>query len=216
MLTKISYGLYVVSVSSEHDNACISNTLAQVTDTPTLLTLALNKKNYTTEILTKTGNFTASILSEAASFDLFKRFGFQSGRTVDKFAGFSAVKRTKNGTFAITEGTTGYISGKVREIFDAGTHSIFLADVVDMDMLSEVGPATYAYYHAHIKPKPKAVGQTAAGKTVWRCTICGYEYVGDELPPAFFCPVCKHSAASFEKVEAKADDKPDKVEFKGS
>ena len=106
MLTKISYGLYVVTVSGDYDNACISNTLSQVADSPVLLSLALNKKNYTTEILEKTGCFTASVLSEAAPFDLFKRFGFQSGRTVDKFAGFSAVKRTKNGTFAITEGTT--------------------------------------------------------------------------------------------------------------
>ena len=217
MLTKISYGLYVLSVSGEHDNACITNTLTQITDNPVLLTVAVNKKNYTNEILTKTGNFTASILSEAASFDLFKRFGFQSGRTVDKFAGFSAVKRTKNGTFAITEGTTGYISGKVRQIIDAETHSIFIADVVDMEQLSEVGPATYAYYHAHIKPKPQAVGKTQAGKTIWRCTICGFEYVGDELPPAYFCPICKHSAASFVKVEATAaDEKPSKVEFKGS
>ena len=217
MLTKISYGLYVLSVSGEHDNACITNTLTQVSNDPVLLTVAVSKMNYTNEILTKTGNFTASIISEAASFDLFKRFGFRSGRTVDKFAGFSAVKRTKNGTFAITEGTTGYISGKVRQIIDAGTHSIFLADVVDMDQLSEVGPATYAYYHAHIKPKPQAVGQTQAGKTIWRCTICGYEYVGDELPPAYFCPICKHSAASFVKVEATAaDEKPSKVEFKGS
>ncbi len=217
MLTKISYGLYVLSVSGEHDNACITNTLTQVTDDPVLVTIAVNKRNYTNEILTKTGNFTASVISEAASFDLFKRFGFQSGRTVDKFAGFSAVKRTKNGTFAITEGTVGYISGKVREIFDAGTHSIFLADVVETEKLSDVGPATYAYYHAHIKPKPKAVGATAAGKTIWRCTICGYEYVGDELPAGFFCPICKHSAASFEKVEVKADEgAPGKIEFKGS
>ena len=216
MLTKISYGLYVVSVSSDYDNACISNTLSQVADSPALLSLALNKKNYTTEILEKTGRFTASILSEAAPFDLFKRFGFQSGRTVDKFAGFSAVKRTKNGTFAITEGTTGYISGKVKQIVDAGTHSIFLADVVEMEQLSDVGPATYAYYHAHIKPKPKAVAKTQTGKTVWRCSICGYEFVGDELPAGFFCPICKHSAASFQKVEAKVEDKPDKVEFKGS
>ena len=216
MLTKISYGLYVVTVSGDYDNACISNTLSQVADSPVLLSLALNKKNYTTEILEKTGCFTASVLSEAAPFDLFKRFGFQSGRTVDKFAGFSAVKRTKNGTFAITEGTTGYISGKGKQIVDAGTHSIFLADVVEMEQLSDVGPATYAYYHAHIKPKTKAVAKTQTGKTVWRCSICGYEFVGDELPAGFFCPICKHSAASFQKVEAKVEDKPDKVEFKGS
>ena len=100
----------------------------------------------------------------------------------------------------ITEGTNAYISGKVIQSIDLGTHIMFIADVTDMEILTDDASATYAFYHSNIKPKPEAVGTTADGQTIWRCRICGYEYVGEELPDDFICPLCKHPASDFEKV----------------
>lgn len=199
----LSYGLFVLTANLEDkDNGCIINTVTQVTSDPNQITIAVNKANYTHDMIAETKKFTVSIISEAANFDLFKRFGFQSGRTADKFAGFSDVQRMTNGTLAVTEGTNAYISGWVTQQIDVGTHSIFLASVVDMDVLSNTPSATYAYYHSNIKPKPQPTAPRADGKTVWRCKICGYEYVGDELPADFICPICKHPASDFEKVVA--------------
>ncbi len=201
VLFNIQYGLFVLSAKDAgKDNACIINTVTQVTADPKRISIAVNKKNYTHDIVAATKKFTVSIISEAANFELFKHFGFQSGRTVDKFSDFDKVRRTANGTLAVTEGTNSFISGDVIQQIDAGTHSIFIADVVDMEKFNEVPSATYNYYQANIKPKPAPVGKTAEGKTIWRCTICNYEYVGDELPPDFICPICKHPASDFEKV----------------
>ena len=196
----IPYGLFVLaSNDGRKDNGCIINTLSQVTTDPNRVTLAVNKANYTHDILARTKNFTASIISEAADFSLFKHFGFRSGKDVDKFVDFPDVKRTKNGTLAVCKGTNAYISGQVKEIYDVGTHSIFLADVVDMGMISEIASATYSYYQSNIKPKPS--GDVPKGKTIWRCKICGYVYEGEELPADFICTLCKHGAADFEKVD---------------
>ena len=203
VVQKISYGLFVLTANKDgKDNGCIINTVTQVTAEPNQITIAVNKSNYTHDLIAETKKFTVSIISEAASFELFKRFGFQSGRTagVDKFFGFDKVTRTANGTLAITQGTNSYISANVKQQIDVGTHSVFLADVVDMEMINSVPSATYAYYHAHIKPKPQPVGTNANGETIWRCTVCGYEYEGDELPKDFMCPICKHPATDFEKV----------------
>ena len=197
----LSYGLFVLTANQDgKDNGCIINTAAQVTSEPNQITIAVNKLNLTHDMIAATKKFTASILSEGADFSLFKRFGFQSGRDADKFASFGGAKRVANGTLAVTEGTNGYISAAVTKEIDVGTHTIFLASVTDMDILSDVPSATYTYYQSHIKPKPEPVGKTAAGQTVWRCVICGYEYVGEELPEDFICPICKHPASDFEKV----------------
>ena len=194
----ISYGLFVLTAHEGKDNGCITNTVAQVTSEPNRITVAVNKANYTCGMIEKSGCFTASVISQSAGFDLFKRFGFQSGRDTDKFAGFDAVKRMANGTLAVTEGTNAWICADVERSVDLGSHMLFIANVTDMDVLSADPSATYTYYQEHIKPKP--VGQTAGGQTVWRCTICGYEFVGEELPDGFICPICKHPASDFEKV----------------
>ena len=195
----LSYGLFVLSArQGEKDNGCITNTVAQVTTEPNQITVAVNKLNLTHDMIAETKKFTASILSEQADFSLFKRFGFQSGRDVDKFLLFDGKKRVANDTFAVTQGTNGYISAYVTQQIDVGTHTIFLASVTDMDILSDVPSATYAYYQSHIKPKP--TGGAPKGKTIWRCKVCGYEYVGDELPADFICPICKHPASDFEKI----------------
>ncbi|MBQ8495658.1 MAG: flavin reductase [Clostridia bacterium] len=196
---KLSYGLFVLSANEDgKDNACIINTAIQVTSEPNRISIAVNKQNHTHDMIAKTGKFTVSILSEQAPFALFQRFGFQSGRDTDKFAGFTDWKRGYNGTAIITAGTNGFISAWVQETVDLGTHTLFIAAVTDMEVLSDAPSATYAYYHSNIKPKPEA---PKTNKTVWRCTVCGYEYEGEELPADFVCPLCKHPASDFEKIE---------------
>ncbi len=132
---------------------------------------------------------------------MFERFGMKSGRDVDKFDGFTASRRAANGTLYITRGTNAYISGKVCQSIDLGTHTMFIFDVEESEVLNNDPSVTYAYYQANIKPKPQAVGtDTATGQTIWRCTVCGYEYVGEELPDDFECPWCHHPASDFVKV----------------
>ena len=202
-LFNIQYGLFVITTcDAGKDNGCISNTVAQVAAQPNRISVALNKGNFTTELIQRSRKFTASILSEAADFELFKHFGFQSGRTVDKFDGFKDCRRVANSTLAIMRGTNAFISADVEQAIDLGTHMLFVGLVTEMEVLADVPSATYNYYQQHIKPKPQPVGQTSEGKTIWRCSVCGYEYVGEELPDDFTCPICKHPATDFVKVGA--------------
>ena len=196
---KLSYGLFILSVHcGMRDNACIINTGIQVASSPDRLCLAVNKADFTAEMLEYTDDLTLSVLSEAADFELFKRFGFRSGRDVEKFDGFDDCMRVENGTLAVTRGTNAYLSAHVVQKIDLGSHWLFIAAVTDGKVLSSVPSATYAYYHAHIKPAPQKTAPN--GKTVWRCTVCGYEYEVEELPADFICPTCKHPASDFEKV----------------
>ncbi|MCI6857976.1 MAG: flavin reductase [Eubacterium sp.] len=197
---KLSYGLFVVTAKDgEKDNGCITNTASQVTDSPLRISLTVNKANLTHDMILKTGEFNVSILSEKASFDTFRHFGFQSGRDVDKFADYTAVTRSANGIYYITEGTNAYLSAKVVKTVDLGTHTMFIADITEAEILADEPSATYTYYQAHIKPAPQAPKDK---KTTWVCKICGYVYEGEELPADFICPLCKHGAIDFEKVEA--------------
>jgi flavin reductase (DIM6/NTAB) family NADH-FMN oxidoreductase RutF len=197
----ISYGLYVLTANLDgNDNGCIINTVTQVTSDPNQISIAVNKLNHTRDMIAASKKFTASIISQNADFELFKRFGFQSGKNVDKFAGFTAAQRGANEAMIINEGTNAYIAGWVTQEIDLGTHSLFIARVTDMDVLNDTPAATYAYYHQNIKPKPQAPAPSKSGKTIWRCKICGYEYEGDELPADFICPLCKHPASDFERV----------------
>ena len=197
---KLSYGLFVLTArEGEKDNGCITNTAIQVTSEPNRISIAVNKANYTHDMVMHTRKFNVSILSQEASFDTFKHFGFQSGRNVDKFADFTACKRAENGLYIITEGTNAYISAEVEQTIDLGTHTLFIAKVTDLDVLSSVSSATYEYYQNNIKPKPQAPA-APTGKTVWRCTVCGYIYEGDPIPADFICPLCKHPASDFEKI----------------
>ena len=198
---QLSYGLFVLTArDGKKDNGCIINTATQVTSEPNRIAIAVNKTNYTHDMVMKTSAFTVSIISQDADFDLFQHFGFQSGRDVDKFEGFTACKRSSNGTMVVTSGTNAYISASVVSTMDLGTHTLFIADVTDGDVLTDVSSATYEYYHKNIKPQPQKPEKKNEGKTVWRCKICGYEYVGEELPADFICPLCKHPASDFEKV----------------
>ena len=198
---KLSYGLFVLTAKEDgRDNGCIINTAIQAASEPNQISICVNKANHTHDMIQRTGSFNVSIISEKASFDLFKRFGFQSGKDVDKFEGFADHAEASNGIRYITQGTNAYISVKVTQTLDLGSHTCFVGTITDMEVLDEAPSATYAYYFEHIKPKPEAVGKTDDGQTVWRCKICGYEYVGEELPEDFICPICKHPASDFEKV----------------
>ena len=195
---KLTYGLFVLTSASEgKDSGCIINTAGQVTSEPNRISITVNKSNFTHDLVRESGKFNISILSEAASFDTFKHFGFQSGRDVDKFADYTECKRSANGLYYVTAGTNGYISAVIEQSVDLGSHTMFIAAVEDMEALSDVPSASYAYYQSDIKPKPEKV---AAGETVWRCTVCGYVYEGEDIPADFICPLCKHPASDFEKV----------------
>ncbi len=197
----LTYGLFILTArQGEKDNGCIINTVGQVTVTPNRVTVAVDKKNLTHDMLLETGVFTVSVLSEKAKFDLFRRFGFQSGREVDKFAGFSGAKRGENGVLYVTEGTNAWISCRVVSTVDLGTHTLFMADVTECDVLWSEPSLTYAYYHAHIKPKPQAPAEKSEKKR-WVCRVCGYIYEGDVLPEDYICPICKHPAEDFEPME---------------
>lgn len=196
---QLTYGLFVLTARlGEKDNGCIINTAGQVTSTPNRISITVNKDNFTHDMIMESGRFNISILSEKANFETFQHFGFQSGRTADKFDGYQACKRSDNGIYYITEGTNAYISASVEQTIDLGSHTMFIASVEDMEVLSSDPSATYAYYQDSIKPKPEK--KASSGKTAWRCTVCGYVYEGEELPSDFICPICKHPASDFEKV----------------
>lgn len=196
VMFKISYGLYVLTASEGgKDNGCIINTLSQVTSTPNRVSITVNKSNYTHDMIKNTGEFNVSLLSEKADFEVFKNFGFRSGRDSDKFESFRSCERADNGILYITECCNGFVSGKVVQEIDLGTHTMFIADVSDGKVLSEDESVTYSYYHKNIKPAP--AGTASKG---WRCKICGYIYDGEVLPEDFVCPLCKHGASDFEKI----------------
>ena len=196
VMFKIGYGLYVLTAKDDaKDNGCIINTVMQVTSNPLQVAIAVNKKNYTNEMIQKTRKFNLSILSEKADFEIYKHFGYQSGREVDKFASFTEAKRSPNGVLYITKGTNAYISAYVQQEVDLGTHSLFIAQLVAAESLSDDKSATYDYYQNFVKPKPENVA-----KKGWRCKICGYIYEGENLPADYICPICKHGAIDFEKL----------------
>ncbi len=198
---RLTYGLFVLTArQGDKANGCIINTGIQVANSPDRIAIAVNKANYTHDMIKQTGEFVISVLSEKATFDVFKRFGFQSGKDVDKFEGYKDCRYLSNGIPYITVGTNAYFSIKVTESTDFGSHTLFVGSIEKMEVMSNEVSATYDYYQNNIKPKPEAVGKTPDGQTVWRCKICGYEYVGEELPDDYICPICKHPASDFEKV----------------
>jgi len=198
---KLSYGLFVLTAQENgKDNGCIINTVTQVTSDPNQITIAVNKANLTHDMILRTNKFNVSVISQEADFALFQRFGFQSGRTADKFAGFEdAIERTGNELYAVKKGTNAVLSAWVTSTIDLGTHTLFIATVTDMSVLSDAPSCTYEYYQTSIKPKPQKPA-APAGKVTWVCQICGYVYEGDPIPSDFICPICKHGAVDFERV----------------
>ena len=198
---KLSYGLFVLTAKDgDKANGCITNTAIQVASEPNQISFAINKANFTHDMVMKTKKCNISVISEKADFELFKHFGFQSGRDVDKFADFKDFAYSPNEVPYITKGTNAYFSIDVKQTVDLGSHTLFIGEPTAMEVLDATASATYSYYQENIKPKPEAVGTTPKGETIWRCKICGYEYEGEELTKDFICPICKHPASDFEKV----------------
>lgn len=196
VMYKIEYGLYVLtSRENERDNGCIVNTVMQVTSSPNRVVVAVNKQNYTHDQIVNTKQFNACMLTTETPFQIFEQFGYQSGRDVDKWKGIQE-KRASNGLCYLPQYSNGYLSCQVVSMMDLGTHTMFLADVVDGVVLSEEPSVTYSDYHSRIKPAP-----AASGKKGYRCKICGYIYEGEPLPVDFICPICKHGADDFEKIQ---------------
>ena len=195
---KLSYGLFVLSArDGAKDNGCIVNTVIQLTDTPKRVAFAVNKANLTHDMLLKDGVFSISVLSQDVPFELFQHFGFQSGRDSDKFDGWAFSKRAEHGTVYLTAFANAHISGTVVSTQDWGTHTLFVADVTEAKVLNRTPSVTYADYFDHIKPKP---APQLAQKKGWICKICGFVYEGEELPPDYVCPLCKHGPEDFEKI----------------
>jgi len=194
-LFNIGYGLYVVtSNDGTKDNGLIVNTVTQVTNTPNRVAVTVNKLNHSCDMIAKSGKLNISTLSQEAPFGIFERFGFQSGRDTDKFAGFDHVQRSSNGLLFLDKYANAYISCKVISQVDLDTHIMFICDVTQCVNLNKVETMSYTYYLQNVKPKPDAA------KKGHVCKICGYIYEGEDLPEDFICPLCKHGAADFEPL----------------
>jgi len=195
-LFKIGYGLYVVtSNDGKHDNGLIVNTVTQVSDSPNRIAVNINKANYSHHVIKQTGILNVNCLSTEAPFSVFERFGFQSGRNVDKFEGFTPIK-SDNGLAILTKYINAAISLKVEDYVDLGSHGMFICSVTEARVMSNVDTMTYTYYQKNVKPKPKT-----EGKKGYVCKVCGYIYEGDELPEDFICPLCKHGVSDFEPIK---------------
>ncbi|MBE7001458.1 MAG: flavodoxin [Ruminococcaceae bacterium] len=194
-LFHIGYGLYVVtSNDGTKDNGLIVNTVTQVTNTPNRVAVTINKVNYSCDVIAKTGKLNISTLSKDAPFGIFERFGFHTGRDTDKFADFEHAQRSANGLLFLDKYVNAFISCKVINQIDLGTHVMFICDVTQCANLSNVETMSYTYYLENVKPKPDA------GKKGFVCKVCGWVYEGEELPEDIICPLCKHGAADFEPL----------------
>ena len=194
-LFKIGYGLYVVtSNDGEKDNGLIVNTVTQLTDNPNRVAVNINKANYSHHVIKKTGVMNVNCLSVEAPFEVFKTFGFQSGRLVDKFAGYQTL-RSDNGLVFLPKYINAFMSLKVEQYVDLDTHGMFICTVTEARVMSDKETMTYTYYQKNVKPKPQT-----EGKKGFVCVVCGYIYEGDVLPDDFICPLCKHGVADFEPI----------------
>ncbi len=203
---KFSYGCEVLTTRVDgRDYGCIINTAGQITSSdPKKITISCIKANHTCDMVGKAGVFNLSILSEDAPYDLFKHFGFQSGRDVDKFASWPDELRTKNGLRYIGQHVNAVLSARVIDARDCGTQMLYIAEVVEAHVLSDKPSCTYGYYHAHIKPKKAPAAPEVEG---WVCKVCGYFHEGAELPADFVCPLCKHGPEDFEHYVPAVVDK---------
>lgn len=194
-LFRIGYGLYVVtSNDGKKDNGLIVNTVTQVTNSPNRIAVCINKQNYSHHVIRQTGVMNVNCLSVDTPFSVFETFGFQSGRTVDKFAG-QKVLRSDNGIAFLPQYINAFFSLSVEQYIDLDTHGLFLCSVTEARVISDRETMTYQYYQDHVKPKPQT-----DGKRGFVCKVCGYVYEGEDLPEDFICPLCKHGAADFEPI----------------
>ena len=194
-LFNIGYGLYVVtSRDGDKDNGLIVNTVTQVTNTPNRIAVTINKENYSHHVIKKTGIMNVNCLDISAPFFVFQHFGFQSGRTMDKFAGCEDL-RSDNGLRFLPRYINAFLSLKVEQYVDLDTHGMFICAVTEARVISDRETMTYTYYQNNVKPQPET-----EGKKGYVCKICGWVYEGDTLPDDIVCPLCKHGMADFEPI----------------
>ena len=195
-LFHIGYGLYVVtSNDGKKDNGLIVNTVTQVTNTPNRVAVTINKENYSHHVIKQTGVMNVNCLDTSAPFSVFQNFGFQSGRSVDKFQGQEPL-RSDNGLAFLSRHISALLSLKVEQYVDLGTHGMFICAVTEARVISDLPSMTYAYYQDNVKPQPET-----EGKKGFVCKVCGWVYEGDTLPDDIVCPLCKHGAADFEPIQ---------------
>ena len=195
-LFNIGYGLYVItSNDGVKDNGMICNTVIQLTSSPERIGVTINKSTYTHEVVRKTGIMNVNCLTIDAPFKVFEIFGFQSGRNADKFADCTP-KRSDNGLVFLPRYINSYISLKVDDYIDLGTHGMFICSITEAQCVSKVETMTYSYYHKNVKPKPP----TTEKKVGYVCTVCGFIYDEEDIPDDYVCPLCNHGREVFEKL----------------
>jgi flavin reductase (DIM6/NTAB) family NADH-FMN oxidoreductase RutF len=195
-LYSIGYGLYAVCCREQgKDNALIVNTVAQISSSPTLIAVGINRANHSRGIILRTKRLNVCPLTESAPFSLFQRLGFQSGKNTDKMAGL-CYGRSENNLPYLLQHSNSYLYLKVEGVVELPSHTLFLCSEEESAVISKEPTMSYAYYHAKVKPKKKA-----EKKGSYVCKICGYVYEGESLPADFICPICKHPASDFEKQE---------------
>ena len=221
-LYAISYGLYVIgSRKGARLNGQIANTVIQVCSEPPAISVCINKGNLTHEFIKDSGVFTVSVLSQDTPLSFIGRFGFKSGRDIDKFDGIN-YRIGETQAPIILDHTLAYMEAKVIKDVEVGTHTFFAGELVAADVLREDEPMTYAYYHkvkggttpktapAHIEERK----EEAINAAKYRCTVCAYVYdpeQGDpdsgiapgtpfeELTEDWVCPACGASKDKFAK-----------------
>jgi flavin reductase (DIM6/NTAB) family NADH-FMN oxidoreductase RutF len=191
----ITYGLYLLTAREDNkDNGCIINTVNQIANNPARISVSVNKLNLTHDMIKSTGEFNVSILTDNTPFEIFDRFGYNSGKDKDKFAEFTDRDVSANAVIFLTKYSNSFISGKVIESFDYGTHTLFIAEITEAEELSNEPSMTYQHYIDNVKPKPQSLPDDKNG---FICKICGYFYEGDVLPDDIVCPLCKHGKDDF-------------------
>jgi flavin reductase (DIM6/NTAB) family NADH-FMN oxidoreductase RutF/rubredoxin len=223
-LHQISYGLYIVgSKSGDRINAQITNTVVQVCSDPPMISVAINRQNLTHEFIVDSRVFTASVICTDAPLSLIGQFGFKSGRDTDKFEGVD-YKLGVTGAPVVLEHAVAYMEANVIKNLDVGTHTIFVGELVDAEVLTEKEPMTYAHYHkikrgTTPKTAPSYIEEQKEGDSKlakYKCSVCGYIYdpeQGDpesDTPPGtafedllddWTCPVCGAEKSEFEKID---------------
>lgn len=224
---KMSYGLYIVSSGDFNDgNGFISNSVFQVTAEPPQIAACCNKDNFTAEMIQKNGNYAVSVLQQDASADIIGKFGYKSGKDINKFEEVDFMTK-ETGVPIVIQDSIAYLECKVKQTIDVGTHLIFIGEVIEGDVLADQDPLTYAYYRnvkRGIAPKnaPTYIDKTKLKKDIikeesikYQCAACGYIYdpvKGDpdsgikpgtkfeDIPDDWVCPVCGAEKQDFEKL----------------
>lgn len=201
-LYDLTYGVFVLTAKAGDEvNGCITNTCMQVASDPVRVAISVLNTNHTCDVLKKGGEFTLSLLDKSCTMETIRHFGMQSGRDVDKFGPMKTPVDSRGVPYLGWQ-SCAWLSCKVVSSQDLGTHTLFIAEVLDGDKLSDNEPLTYAYYQNELKPKPapKAEEKKIVG---WQCTICKFIYDGPELPADYTCPLCGHPAEDFEPIYEK-------------